>query len=46
MITNSELEYLVKNYIENNLTPTEEGILIKLLTDSPTEETLEQFDFF
>lgn len=46
MITNSELEYLVKNYIENNLSPTEEGILIKLLTDSPTEETLEQFDLF
>lgn len=46
MMTNSELEYLVKNYIENILTPQEEGVLIQLLTNSPTPELLEQFDVF
>lgn len=41
-----ELEYLLKNYFQDSLQPDEERRLVKMLTEDPSEELLEQFDIY
>ena len=46
MMTNSEFENLVKDYLENKLSPEQERQLIVLLTTNPSADLLAKFDSF
>lgn len=46
MMTNSEFENLVKDYLENKLSPEQERQLIVLLTTNPSADLLAKFDKF
>ncbi|MGE8425653.1 MAG: hypothetical protein ACN6PI_22650, partial [Sphingobacterium siyangense] len=46
MMTNSEFENLVKDYLENKLSPEQEQQLIVLLTTNPSADLLAKFDKF
>lgn len=44
MMTNSEFENLVKNYLENKLSSEQEQRLVDLLTNNPSADFLDKFD--